>query len=79
VTTPERKPSVSIPERLEVLSMRIAKSLRLRFQQAALAEGREHLTPFILECAIDGLETRITRAALEAYRRTTRNTANGSA
>lgn len=75
---PLRKPSVSA-ERAEVLSLRIQKSLRLRFQQAALAAGREHLTPFILECAIDGLEGRIARAALEAYRRTTRNTANGGA
>ena len=59
--------------------MRLPRSLRLRFQQAAIAEGREHLTPFILECAIDGLENRIARAALEAYRRTTRNTASRGA
>lgn len=72
---PARKPL----ERAEVLSMRLPKSLRLRFQQAALEEGREHLTPFILECAIDGLETRIARASLEAYRRTTRNTGTGAA
>ncbi|HYE89528.1 MAG TPA: hypothetical protein VEA38_00855 [Terriglobales bacterium] len=74
----ERRPLAS-SERAEVLSMRLPKSLRLRFQQAAIAEGREHLTPFILECAIDGLESRMARAALEAYRRTTRNTATGGA
>lgn len=63
----------------EVLSMRIQRSLRLRFQQQMVAEGREHLTPFILECAVDGLESRITKAALEAYRRSARNTGSASA
>lgn len=75
---PERKP-LAAAERADVLSLRIVKSLRLRFQNQAAAEGREHLTPFILECAIDGLEHRITRSALEAYRRNTRNTGSASA
>ena len=66
-------------ERAEVISMRMLRSLRLRFQQAMAEEGREYLTPFILDCAIDGLESRIARAALEAYRRSTRNTAAGGA
>ena len=74
----DRKPAAKL-ERAEVLSMRMLRSLRLRFQQQMALEGREHLTPFILECAIDGLESRITRAALEAYRRSARNTANGGA
>lgn len=75
---PARKPPVGM-ERAEVLSMRMLRSLRVRFQQQMALEGREHLTPFILECAIDGLESRIARAALESYRRTTRNTAMGGA
>jgi hypothetical protein len=75
---PVRKPPVAA-ERAEVISMRMQRSLRVRFQQQMALEGREHLTPFILECAIDGLESRITRAALEAYRRNARNTAHGGA
>lgn len=71
----QRKPlATASSERADVLSLRIVKSLRHRFQTQAHVEGREHLTPFILECAIDGLESRITKTALEAYRRTTRNT-----
>lgn len=74
----DRKPPVSA-ERAEVLSMRMPLSLRQRFQDAAVAAGREHLTPFILECAIDGLENRIARAALESYRRNARHTSAASA
>lgn len=75
---PTRKPLANA-ERAEVLSLRLPRSLRLRFERAAHEAGREHLTPFLLECAIDGLEARIVRAELEAYRRTTRNTAAGGA
>ena len=59
--------------------MRMHKELRLRFQEQMAAEGREHLTPFILDCAIDGLERRIAERALEAYRRSARNTGHASA
>jgi hypothetical protein len=73
----ERKP----PERMDEppLSVRIPRALRARFQQQMVAEGREHLSPFILDCAIDGLEDRIAKRELEAYRRSARNTGSAGA
>lgn len=69
-----RKPLAPSGRAAEVISMRMQRALRLRFQAQMVAEGREHLTPFILDCAIDGLEDRIAKLELKAYRRSAGNT-----
>lgn len=79
-----RKPLAPSPSPLRKdeppLSVRIPKPLRVEFQEEMVAEGREHLSPFILDCAIDGLKRRKADRELEAYRRSAaRNTGTASA